>query len=359
MDNFIVNSTVKMNKIIFLILLLFHSCDNKIDFLDLAISKHNISKYITTIPINKDSIGNPSLILSFDKFLIIADNDKSELLMAFNQETKSYKTIIHKGNSREEALSICRLGKINDSTLYMYDDFSKKIIYLTLNNDNFFISNIKEYDSYSTFAESENMLIGCPKYKNYRYSVLNILDSTYKSFGNYDEYIDIPDSIGFCLSDGHITINNKEKKFAWFSLYAEVINIADYSNHGEIIFRLANKLPDYNIIKDEKNAIPAFSAKTTIGFISATSSNNNMYVLYNGRPFSDAINNKEDITLCQNICVFSWDGKFLANLNIDNKIKCIDFDKSNGNILMLALDEDSKYGVISISEKQVNKLIKN
>lgn len=335
------------------------SCKSKETVLDHIDSEYGISSLFKPLNVNEDSLGRPEFILSIEDYIIIGDNNKEDLLVAYNLKDSTSKILLSKGNGAGEILNICYLNKSgNDSEFYVYDDFKKKIIYFNIKDNNINILKMEVMKDYSAFILSKDYIIGSRKGSDYRYTMCKRNDSSLYEIGNYSEF-NITVSIGADVLYGFITNNDKIKRFAWVSLYAESINIIDYNNELKEVCNNIYKYPKYSKIRENETEIPVFSNLNTIGFTTVCSTDNLIFALYNGKSFKDSIKNpNKDILLCNNICVFDWDAKLIMNLYSDNGIKCIDYNRERNKLVFIILSNNDMYQIMEIGLQELNNKTK-
>lgn len=344
--------------LLFLIVLIFISCNRKKSILDYTDLKYDITSLFKPTNINEDSLSRPEFVLSIGDYIIIGDDSKDNIIIAYNLVDNTYRNLITKGNGANEIRGISRLNKSNDSEFYAYDGLTQKIFYFNIQNNEIHFLKSEKMSDYSTFAKTEDYIIGCRKNSAYRYTIKNGADSIIGEIGDYSEF-KVSITIGAEVFDGFITNNNNIKKSAWVSCYAESINILDYNDKLKILHKNVYKQPKYGNINQEGKDTPVFSMQNNIGFTSVCNSDNYIFALYNGKPFIDFIKNpNKDNLICNNICVFDWNAKLITNLYSDNGIRCIDYNRSKNKLFFIVLSNNDMYQIMEIDLQELNNKLK-
>lgn len=330
------------------------SCNKKASILDYTDLKYDITSLFKAININEDSLSRPEFVLSIGDYIIIGDNSKENILIAYNLVDSSYKNLLLKGNGENEIRKISCLNKSYDSEFYVYDGLIKKVIYFNVQNNEVQFVKREEMNDYSTFAKTKDYTIGCRSNSAYRYTIKNKTDSIISEIGDYSEF-NVSIALGAEVFYGFITNNNNLKKSAWVSFYAESINILDYNDQLKILHKNIYKQPKYTNINRDETEMPIFSMQNTIGFTSICNSDDYIFVLYNGKPFSDIIKNpNRDNLTCNNICVFDWNAKLAMNLYSDNGIRSINYNKKKNKLFFIILSNNDMYQIMYIDLQELN-----
>ncbi len=343
------------------VIMFVSSCNHNQLFLETALHTADL-KLENKLGVSKDSIGNPDYILSIDDYIIIGDNNKDNLLVAYHTVENKFNPILIKGKGANESLIVTNLNQMSNNLFYTYDDFLKKQFIFRVTDSGCCLSRIDDAEDLISFSDWDNIRVSSPKSLiDQKYQLTNLSNSASVEFGNFDNY-DVPKVLNSALADGQITINGNLNRFAWFSTYGTSFDIGLYNNeqNPEVICSKSFDLPEYKVSTSQSGKLPIFSLDSKLGFTSVTSSYKYIYATYKGVALSEFVKNRnQDFYLTHTLCVFDWDGNFIANFSCEKPIKYVDYNQNREKLLLLSLDSDDNWGIYSINESEIEKYINN
>lgn len=339
------------------ILLLVSCVENNKDFIGSAKTYHLVVS--DTLGVECDDLGNPCFILPYKDFVLLADNSGRHLLTLYHCGGQGITNLLEKGKAENEALIITSIHKVGKDTLYVYDDFSKKKIYFSIDSNQCQLARISNVDNFYSSIETENFVICSSDSINNRFSVKDKRNDVYYSFGDYSLYKNAQTS-GVGLSDGLLAVCEQQNRFAWFSRAGASLCISSFDGaKGEIIYQKIYQEPEFEVINNEDENISLFSTKTTIGFTSITTSQDYIFALFNGLPYSEVVKNPErDNLLCNNLCVFDWNGNLLGNIKLNINVKDIYYDEEIGKMNLIGINSRGECQIFTINNNAVYNAIK-
>ena len=81
--------------------------------------------------------------------------------------------------------------------------------------------------------------------------------------------------------------------------------------------------------------------------------------LANGLPYSEVVKNPErDNLLCNNLCVFDWNGDLLGNIKLNINVKDIYYDEEIGKMNLIGINSRGECQIFTINNNAVYNAIK-
>jgi len=312
-----------------------------------------------TLSIKCDDLGNPCSILPYEDIIFLVDNSSRYLLTLHDLEERSITNVLEKGKAENEALIVTSIHKVGENVLYVYDDFGKKKIYFTIDSNQCHLDRISSVENFCASIETEDFIICALDSINNRFSVKDKRKDHYYSFGDFSLYENAQKS-GVGYSDGLLVVNDQQNRFAWFSRSGASLCIASFNGlSGNIVYQKIFQEPQFETIKTKNEYVPIFSDKTIIGFTSVTTSRDYIFAMFNGKSFSEFIKNpKKDIMLCDNMCVFDWEGNLLGNIKLDINTKDIYYNRDTDKMNLIGINSRGECQIFSINDSSIYDAIK-
>ena len=347
-----------MKYIVIAFFLILVSCvENQKDFIG-KVKTYNLV-VSDTLSIECDDLGNPCFILPYKDFVFLADNSGGHLLTRYDLGSQGITNLLEKGKAENEALIVTSIHKVGKDTLYVYDDFSKKMIYFSIDSNQCHLARISNADNFYSSIETENFVICSSDSMNNRFSVKDKRNDKYYSFGDYSLYKNAQKS-GAGLSDGLLAVHEQQNRFAWFSRAGASLCISSFDGtKGDMVCQKIYQEPEFELISNKDENISLFSTKTVIGFTSITTSQDYIFALFNGCPYSEVLKNpQKDNLLCNNLCVFDWDGNLLGNIKLNIDTKDIYYNEDTDRMNLIGINSRGECQIFTIDKNTVYNAIK-
>jgi hypothetical protein len=331
---------MKRNLLLAIQVLLFSNCKERISSSEMG-SIPEVEIVNSTRLTVSDSIGVSSDLLFIDDLLFISDFQGSKFFKVI--DVKSDRVINSFGAIGDGPCEIKRYSNIqivNDSTIgvFVRPDFR----YVEFNFENidsiFCINETSNFDFglQKLVKVGKNKFLGAGLYEG-RFILTNNLNYGIDSvFMDYPFHNDLPITYEekAMLFQGNFTYNPSKGFIAFATRSTKSLDILSINkNEIKSIARISgDELPIFSS-ENSGNSVGASLSKDNIwGYLSITSSNSHIYVLYSGRKtFQDY--NKSNIVL-----VIDWNGNLIRKISLDREVSEIAVNQ-NESILVGYVDD--------------------
>lgn len=277
--------------------------------------------------ISKDSIGNPTDILSFGKYIVLSEPQLDKLLSIYNIEDHTFQRIQKKGRGPQELIGISQINSINDSSFYAFDPFSNTIATYQIDCNIKNTTYRKLTEDVCNFFHEPTRSIYTQK-GNYKFVLYDSILNITRQFGNSFKLPGHSSQIVSYL-DGYSTISFHHNRIIWFSCCGDILELYDFNkiDSCKLIKREIGLLPIFKKMKVKNNEIPVFLPKTKLGVYSITSNKECIFILYNENYIKDEIKKKENAYLSDKILVYDWNGNPIHILKLNQKVSAISYNQ--------------------------------
>lgn len=297
-----------------------------------------------------------SLFLT-DSTLVVWNGDGVENYF-FSQYSLKKNALIRKivksGRHRGEGLQILSAGMLDDRTIWYYDLGLKKAVVLELSDikntrDNILITEYalpgKIYYSAQLLGKSRFLGSGSVDTGYVRVSSMlqEIKLETNKQIREYGKMPESPSNTPFNswrnANEGFLYTNPSRNKAVLAKHYTDEIEIFDLLNRKTIKVKGPENLTlEFNSFSLPKLDVAAPNEKTKVAFVTGTTTEKYIYLLYMG-VFSTA-NRGYKVNASKCIYVYDWSGTPVMKINLDRDI--MGFTVSKNDKVIFAFDPDSK-----------------
>lgn len=105
--------------------------------------------------------------------------------------------------------------------------------------------------------------------------------------------------------------------------------------------------------------VAVFSDKTVIGFTSVTASQDYIFAMFNGKSYSEVLRNpKKDNLLCNDMCVYDWDGNLLGNIKLNIETKDIYYNEDTDEMNLIGINSRGECQIFTIDKDTIYSVIK-
>lgn len=332
------------NKIWIAFLILLCSCRNTQKPFLIFFDKTDIISLQTVSSFPMDSIGKPSKIFSFNKYIILIESDLDSLIAIYNMKDKSFKRIQKQGRGPNEMLLIRQINSFNKNSFYTFDPF--KNVFATYSDTNNFTTShhqkIKTEQINEFFYNQDTILISKLGHIN-RFTIIDSLNRSQHEFGKVFKYANHPaKTVSFI--DGFTEASFNLKRMIWFSYVGDIFELYDFHDLNDIklIKKEIGIFPHLKHKVKDEDIMPIYTPKTKLGVNSVTSNNKHIFVLYNEYYIKDELQIKDNVYLSDKILVYDWDGNPVKILSLNQKVRDITCNKEDNYIYCLTNNENKE-----------------
>ena len=312
-----------------------------------------------TLNVKCEDLGNPCLILPYKNFILLADNSRGELLTLYDLNGKNVTKVLEKGKAENEALIVTSVGKVGNDELYVYDDFGKKKLYFSIDSNQCRLTRISKVDDFCSSIETENFVICTLDSVDCRFKVEDKRSGDCCFLGDYSLYENARTS-GVGLADGLLVVNGQQNRFAWFSNAGVSWCVAFLDDKNtNIVYQKIFQEPEFEEMNGKDGLVAVFSDKTVIGFTSVTASQDYIFAMFNGKSYSEVLRNpKKDNLLCNDMCVYDWDGNLLGNIKLNIETKDIYYNEDTDEMNLIGINSRGECQIFTIDKHTIYSVIK-
>lgn len=288
-----------------------------------------------------DSILFPTEFVLFDNLLIISDYGDTDYFKLIDVKSdKVVKQFGRLGDGPCELKPNSILQKVNDSTLGVFDRQNFTYLEFPLDNaDSIFCHNeTKKFDFniQKLIKLDSEIYLGVGLYDG-RYILTNSSNYSIDSvFIEYPFNNDLPISFEekAMLFQGNFTNNLDKSRIAFATRSSPVLDILSFEdNKIQLIKRIqGSNLPVFASENSGTMIGATLDNSNVWGFLSITSSDSYLYVLYSGK------RTDEEYQISDVVMVYDWDGNLIKRITLDQEVSEIVVD-GNDNYLIGYLDD--------------------
>jgi hypothetical protein len=293
-----------------------------------------------------DSIWDADFIFSYDDYIILSE-PKSEFLISFyNIENNDFSRFLTKGDGPNELLDVQQIGLYDDASFFVKSTFMKDIFIYNFDDQSLsFREKIRIPGNNVSFFFANKQAIRSQQGEK-RFSIYDLQNGSSVEFGDDVTVTGWNEAIISHILQGLCTGNVKRKRFAWASMYGDLVEIYDYEYADRV--RIVNSIRGVLPVLAAGQDLPVFSVETKLGVVSITSTEKNIYILYNENQIKDFSKSKNNILLCDQILVFDWDGKPQKILQMDKQIRSISYNEKYKRIYCVGYDNEGNSKIFCI-----------
>lgn len=230
--------------------------------------------------------------------------------------------------------------KIDDFTVGVFDLHNFKYLDFSINNiDSIFCqSETKNFDFnlQKLIKLKENLFLGAGLYEG-RYILTNStnysIDSIFLDYPFNDE-LPISFEEKAMLFQGNFTTNSKLQRIAFATRSSPALDILSFeSNKIDVVKRISGTTLPIFASENTGQLIGATLDNSNVwGYLSITSSNSYLYLLYSGKRTDDEYQKSDKVL------VYNWNGDLVKRLKLDQEVSNVAVDE-NDNYLIGYLDD--------------------
>jgi hypothetical protein len=304
--------------------------------------KKSIPLKATNTNINSNDLSVALRMQVVDDLLIIHDYfDVNYLYKAF--ELKTQKLLFkfgRKGQGPGESLYPADLQILNSNTIGLYD--SDKHIFMNCIKDSVIKSQSTNVNAnkdctldmrYFKVCKVNNIFVGTGIFDN-RYAISNSKGQIIDKIGSYpfQSLLSEKNTTGMLTMayQGEFEINEEKSCIAFAMNGSPNIDFMKVKNDTLKVFKSQHiRPPEFKGQDDKQGMSAAFKKNNKFGYISTTSNDKYVYVLYSGKTLKD---NEFDTFNSTDIIVFDWDGNPVSYFKLLKKVSSIAVNRE-GTIL--------------------------
>lgn len=297
---------------------------------------------IELVDIPPDSLGTPEQMLSYGQYILWSDNDLDMPLWVYNQTDGSIASPLKKGRAYNEVLNINQIVHIENG-FGLSDMFKNRLTCYKMESGtsvNMSETDIKDFSAVSMVADT---IIGTLKNGHSRYALCSSDGDLIKEFGDYSKY-GLSNEAGWGLMQGHICANARLGRIACFSYYTGAYEIVNYRDTSVICSRIL----EMSTFDDNGQHYASMKPDSKVNFISATSGNEMIFTLYDGKDLKYYMENRGIGQRGNDICVFDWDGNYIIRLHSEFPLCSIAWNEDNESLYLCFLSKSGKYMIGSL-----------
>lgn len=290
------------------------------------------------------TIGNPRQMITIDSTLILgyyASGQKYYLVNYSLSKGVFSKPYILKGRGSNKMLGLANMG-FNSNYLWLNDFTAKKIMLLNKNKvikENFDFD-IKEF-SFNTNRYYRSILIDSlqcistgSETSKFKVQIIDLsTGKVSKEFGKLKSYpkdLPLPVITQACLTQTLLKPTRDKLVLAY--IHTDIIEIFNLNTKKSISLQGPEK---FNLDFKTINNTWFENEKTKVAFIGGTVTNQNIYLLYSGKNFSD-----ENAFKGNYIFVYDWDMNPIKKIKLNKEVYQISISEDN---ILYSYDEKSRY----------------
>lgn len=235
----------------------------------------------------------------------------------------------------------------------------KKKLYFSIDSNQCRLTRISKVDDFCSSIETENFVICTLDSVDCRFKVEDKRSGDCCFLGDYSLYENARTS-GVGLADGLLVVNGQQNRFAWFSNAGVSWCVAFLDDKNtNIVYQKIFQEPEFEEMNGKDGLVAVFSDKTVIGFTSVTASQDYIFAMFNGKSYSEVLRNpKKDNLLCNDMCVYDWDGNLLGNIKLNIETKDIYYNEDTDEMNLIGINSRGECQIFTIDKDTIYSVIK-
>lgn len=303
-------------------------------------------------------MGGPNAMALSDSILAIVDVKSDSLLLFFNvKEGRYIRKVGVRGQGPSEFSVLSSLESRGGSSFSFYDINKRTFFYtnMTTDEDVRFISafHVDSVFPFEVHSMANGRFIASGIYDNYRFCLLDSSGQVQSTFGEWPYRDEVEKNVsGMVRSQAYmfnIATSPSKTKFVASLLSADIL--AFYQLENDLVHLIKETIltyPEYEY-RNNPTSYSGASRDAPMNYLSATCSEDYVYVLYSGKSFRE---NALASFLGNIIYVYTWSGDKLAVLKSDKLLGKICLAEDGKAMYAIAYDFDPVLVQFSLPQLQ-------
>ena len=302
------------------------------------VSEIDYEQGVSWVDIPDSLIANPEIIALSGSYFGWSEQSGETPFILVDRKTGSTLTNVRRGRQENEVLNVNQFLATGDSSFAVMDNFKKRMTVYSVGEGGLVPVQSVPIDEYTTACALGDTLVGVLSGGDARYRTRKMDGTVLSDFCDYSQY-GLNTEVGSGLMQGHLQVNGTLGRMASYSYYAGCYEIVDFVKGETVCSVLLEEMP----FDENEGHFATMRPDSKVSFVSLSSSGDYLFALYDGKELKHYIEHPGLAPSGNHVCIFDWNGKYLACLHSALPVRSLAWDQVSGRLCLCVLTESGQY----------------